>query len=101
MTGKFVHLGLTVGGVLLIADPESAAKAEVTVPASHGLGLWLAVPVLAILILLVVVERARRRRAEMNMRQTQATAVHMNRVEVFGELAAALRMRSTRRLRRS
>ena len=90
MTGKFVHLGLLVGGALMIAGPISAATAEVSIPASPELGLWLAVPVLAILILLVVIERARRRRAEMDMRQSQATVVHMNRVEVFGELASAL-----------
>ena len=52
--------------------------------------MWLAVSVLAVLILLVVIERARRRRAELNMRQSQATVAHMNRVEVFGELASAL-----------
>jgi len=64
--------------------------AEVTLPTSQELGLWLAVSVLAVLILLVVIERARRRRAELNMRQSQATVAHMNRVEVFGELASAL-----------
>ena len=61
-----------------------------TLPTSQELGLWLAVSVLAVLILLVVIERARRRRAELNMRQSQATVAHMNRVEVFGELASAL-----------
>ena len=90
LTRKFGHLGLTASGVLLIAGPAFAAKAEVSLPAPQGFGLWPAVPVLAILILLVVTERARRRRAEKDMRQSQATVEHMNRVEVFGELASAL-----------
>jgi len=83
------RFALTVGGVLLIAGAASAAQNEVP-PASEELGWWLPALVLAILTLLVLIERARRRRAEMNMRQSQATVVHMNRVEVFGELASAL-----------
>ena len=79
---------LTVSGVLLIVG-AAFAKGEVP-PASEELGLWLAAPVLTILTLLVVIERTRRHRAEMNMRQSQATVLHMNRVEVFGELASAL-----------
>jgi signal transduction histidine kinase len=73
---------------LLIGGAASAAQGEV--PASQQLGWWLPALVLAILTLLVVIERERRRRAEMDMRQSQATVVHMNRVEVFGELASAL-----------
>jgi len=68
-----------------------AAFAKGEVPsASEELGLWLAAPVLAILTLLVVIERARRYRAETDMRHSQAAVLHMNRVEVFGELASTL-----------
>ena len=81
-------IALTVSGVLLFVG-AAFAKGDVP-PASEELGLWLAAPVLAILTLLVVIERARRYRAETDMRQSQAAVVHMNRVEVFGELASSL-----------
>jgi len=82
-------LALTVSGALLIADAASAAEERV-LPASQKLGVALALLILGMLILEVVVERARRKRAEREVRQSQATVAHMNRVEVFGELAGAL-----------
>jgi len=82
-------VALTVSGALLIADAASAAEERV-LPASQKLGVALALLILGMLILEVVVERARRKRAEREVRQSQATVAHMNRVEVFGELAGAL-----------
>jgi len=82
-------VALTVSGALLIADAASAAEERV-LPASQKLGVALALLILGMLILEVVVERARRKRAEREVRQIQATVAHMNRVEVFGELAGAL-----------
>ena len=89
MSSPRLCLALTVSGALLIADAASAAEERV-LPASQKLGVALALLILGMLILEVVVERARRKRAEREVRQSQATVAHMNRVEVFGELAGAL-----------
>ena len=90
MSSPRLCLALTVSGALLIADAASAAEADRVLPASQKLGVALALLILGMLILEVVVERARRKRAEREVRQSQATVAHMNRVEVFGELAGAL-----------
>ena len=89
MSSPRLCVALTVSGALLIADAASAAEERV-LHASQKLGVALALLILGMLILEVVVERARRKRAEREVRQSQATVAHMNRVEVFGELAGAL-----------
>jgi signal transduction histidine kinase len=83
-------LALPASGVLLIASAASAARDEPVLPSPQRLGVGLALLLVAMLILAVVVERARRKRAESEARQSRAAVTHMNRVEVFGELAGAL-----------
>jgi C4-dicarboxylate-specific signal transduction histidine kinase len=84
------RLSLSLTGTLLMGDAASAANGDARVSLLQKLGVGLALLVLALLILEVVVEHVRRRRAEIDARQNQAAVVHMNRVEVFGELAGAL-----------